>query len=605
MTLVLSLLQAPSLHAQTDERCFAETGFCISGPIRAFWERNGGLPVFGLPIGPQQEEQIEGRAVQTQQFERNRLELHPENAAPYDVLIGRLGADRLAQQGRDWYQFPRSEQRPDCRFFPETGHSVCGAILSLWRSRGIEIDGRPGTSEAESLALFGLPLSGQQAETINGVDYTVQWFERARIELHPENAPPYDVLLGLLGVETRAGATPPITAAPPAENPPAPTSPAESPPAPAPPAAPQPATAPPERLEIVWDNPQPLPREDGTAIFPSAVVDSNNVAHVIFASDNGNLWYTNDAAGEFSTPQRIESNLGRNREPFAALALGPDNRLHLAYALTGGDQQVYYRQGRAEGGLVSWSSPQQISEGFKSFGASLAIDAGNTAHIVWIDRRCGVYNVFYRARYADGNLSPVSAPRSDCAFQNRPQIAVTADGTPHVVFQYERDIFYTRLDVGGWSSGDISESTGATSINPTIASDGTAIYTAWDEGVNNHDIFYRRSPDGGRTWAPIDTLSETQDFASFPYAAHSGASGRVYIVWADATRARGRADIWLREVTTANGSVAKAERLIKMRGDSTLPVAAAGPSRVIVVWQDKTGGEWGLYAISGKFVTKE
>ena len=50
------------------------------------------------------------RPFQVQWFERNRLELHPENARPYDVLLGRLGADRLAQQGRDWFTFPKSER---------------------------------------------------------------------------------------------------------------------------------------------------------------------------------------------------------------------------------------------------------------------------------------------------------------------------------------------------------------------------------------------------------------------------------------------------------------------------------------------------------------
>ena len=42
--------------AQTSERCFTETGSCISGRIREFWEQNGGLPVFGLPLAPQQEQ---------------------------------------------------------------------------------------------------------------------------------------------------------------------------------------------------------------------------------------------------------------------------------------------------------------------------------------------------------------------------------------------------------------------------------------------------------------------------------------------------------------------------------------------------------------------
>jgi hypothetical protein len=62
-SLALSLGPAPA-HAQPAERCFAETGYCISGRIREYWERNGGLPVFGLPLGPQQEITVEGKTVQ-------------------------------------------------------------------------------------------------------------------------------------------------------------------------------------------------------------------------------------------------------------------------------------------------------------------------------------------------------------------------------------------------------------------------------------------------------------------------------------------------------------------------------------------------------------
>jgi YVTN family beta-propeller protein len=172
---------------QTSERCFAETGFCIAGPFRAFWERNGGLPTFGLPIAPQQEEQIEGRTLQAQWFERNRLEIQPDGA----ITLGRLGAQRLGQQGRSWFALPKSEPQAGCRFFAETGHNVCGQILATWQSRG--------------LSVFGLPLSDTRTEVIGGKEYAVQWFERARFELHPENAPPHRVLLGLLGREIRDG----------------------------------------------------------------------------------------------------------------------------------------------------------------------------------------------------------------------------------------------------------------------------------------------------------------------------------------------------------------------------------------------------------------
>src|SRR5262249_36299287 len=49
-----------------DQRCFPETTQCIGGRIRQFWEQNGGLLVFGYPITPQHEEQIEGKPFQVQ-----------------------------------------------------------------------------------------------------------------------------------------------------------------------------------------------------------------------------------------------------------------------------------------------------------------------------------------------------------------------------------------------------------------------------------------------------------------------------------------------------------------------------------------------------------
>lgn len=192
----------PQAQAQTAERCFAETGYCIAGRIRAFWEQNGGLRVFGLPISPLQTQEIEGQPRQVQWFERNRLELHPENQRPFDVQVGRLGVDLLAQQGRDWWAFPPSAPQEGCRYFPETRHNLCGSFLAAWRAGGLELDGRTGKSELENLALFGMPISDARTEQLaDGRTYTVQWFERVRFELHPDNPPPNNVLLGLLGSE--------------------------------------------------------------------------------------------------------------------------------------------------------------------------------------------------------------------------------------------------------------------------------------------------------------------------------------------------------------------------------------------------------------------
>lgn len=197
--------QAGQAVPSTDCQFFPETNFQVCGRLLSYWRENGGLQVFGYPITAQRGENIEGQTLQVQDFERNRLELHPGNARPYDVLLGRLGDEILRRQGRDWQSFGKVDSAPSgCLYFPETRQSLCEPFLSYWRSQGLEFDGRPGYSISENIALFGLPLSEQQPELLsNGAVHTVQWFERTRFEHHPDNPNPYKVLLGLLGVEKR------------------------------------------------------------------------------------------------------------------------------------------------------------------------------------------------------------------------------------------------------------------------------------------------------------------------------------------------------------------------------------------------------------------
>ena len=182
---------------------FSETGHSVCGRILQYWNENGGLPVFGFPIADQTSQQVEGKPLQLQWFERNRLELHPENARPYDVLLGRLGADSLAAQKRDWNTFGKVGSAQE-HYFAATGHAIGPQFWGYWSRHGLEFDGQAGASFNESLALFGLPLSEPVIETnpTDGKQYLTQHFERARFEYHPENAgTPYDVLLGLLGRE--------------------------------------------------------------------------------------------------------------------------------------------------------------------------------------------------------------------------------------------------------------------------------------------------------------------------------------------------------------------------------------------------------------------
>ena len=188
--------------AAPEEQLFPETGWRVGGRLLSFWGASGGLPVFGLPLGPAASTSTPEGAYVAQIFERERLELHPQLAAPYDVLLGRLGDELLRRQGRDWRAEGKGQQLPgSCRTFAQTSRTVCGAFLDYWRGHGLEF-GDAGTSEREALALFGLPLTAPRTETNSSGDRVLtQWFERARFEHHPNNPAPYNVLLGRLGAE--------------------------------------------------------------------------------------------------------------------------------------------------------------------------------------------------------------------------------------------------------------------------------------------------------------------------------------------------------------------------------------------------------------------
>lgn len=187
---------ARAVAAAGPERVFPETGKTLKGEFRRFWEQNGGLPIFGLPITDEREEQTPEGTFVVQYFERNRFELHPENPPGARVLLGRLGETELLARDVDWRTTPVSLAQPGCQYFAITGRNVCEPFLSYWRSHGLLDPER--SAEERSLALFGLPLTEPQIETnASGDRVLTQWFERARFEAH--DAP--GVLLGLLGSE--------------------------------------------------------------------------------------------------------------------------------------------------------------------------------------------------------------------------------------------------------------------------------------------------------------------------------------------------------------------------------------------------------------------
>ena len=194
LLLALGLSNAPPVlqlagAADSGARYFPETAHSVKGAFLTYWQQHGGLAQHGYPLSDELQEisGADGKPYTVQYFERDVFEYHPDNTPPYDVLLSRLGAARWT--GR--YLTPPADQRASTdnpRRFPETGHTVGGRFRAYWEQHG-------------GLAQQGYPLSEefQEKSDLDGKTYTVQYFERAVFEYHPDNKPPYDILLTQLG----------------------------------------------------------------------------------------------------------------------------------------------------------------------------------------------------------------------------------------------------------------------------------------------------------------------------------------------------------------------------------------------------------------------
>src|SRR5215213_6018374 len=179
---------------------FQETQHAAMNSFASFWRRTpNALFVLGFPISqPFIEESFTnpGEYYRVQYFERAVLEEHPENAGSQYYILGRLMGNQIIKDKASLPAFQPVGDPGDGTFDDATSHTLRDGpapFRSYWRNNG-------------GLEVFGRPKS-EQFEEVNQADgqtYWVQYFERQRMEWHPnEPNAQYRILLGLLGNEYR------------------------------------------------------------------------------------------------------------------------------------------------------------------------------------------------------------------------------------------------------------------------------------------------------------------------------------------------------------------------------------------------------------------
>ena len=154
-------------QAQTGEaRYFPETGHWVMGAfLDKYEETSNAADLYGAPITEAFTDSLTG--LEVQYFEKARFELHPESPADLQVRLSILG--RYLYQESEGQPITVAANNPACRSFPEAEHPVCFAFLDFFEAHG-------------GAAQFGYPVSG--FEIVDG--WIVQYFQKARLEWHPE-----------------------------------------------------------------------------------------------------------------------------------------------------------------------------------------------------------------------------------------------------------------------------------------------------------------------------------------------------------------------------------------------------------------------------------
>jgi phosphate transport system substrate-binding protein len=190
IALLAGLMPAFTVRAQSNCQTFTQTGKSVCDRFLEYWNQSGGIAQQGYPLTDVANEKndTDGKTYATQYFERAVFEMHPENQKPYDVLLSLLGVFQYKQRYSTAGAPGQAASADNPLLFKETGKVVGGKFRTYWEGHG-------------GLAQQGYPISNefQEKNALDGKTYTVQYFQRAVFELHPENQAPFDVLLSQLG----------------------------------------------------------------------------------------------------------------------------------------------------------------------------------------------------------------------------------------------------------------------------------------------------------------------------------------------------------------------------------------------------------------------
>ncbi len=328
-------------------------------------------------------------------------------------------------------------------------------------------------------------------------------------------------------------------------------------------------------------------------------VNSENIHVVWHDTRNGGaeIYYrrSTNSGVSWTADTRLTNAPGMSVSPSIALYGG---NIHVVFESDrSGHFEIYYKKSSTNG--TTWTADIQLTnDAFDSYAVS--ISAAVSVHIVWMDFRYGEPEIYY-IRSTDGgeNWGTETRLTNNTAAQKYPVISMAGSGV-HVVFEDERnghsnaEIYYKRSTNNGtsWGSDTHLSNNAGQPWRPFISASGSYVHTVWnDSRTGNHEIFYKRSTDGGSNWSSDVMLTNHPAESIFPSITLSDIY--AHIVWIDVRNSH--QEIYYKQSTNRGVSWGADTRLTIFDSHKYFPSIGISGSLVLVVWGDDRDGNNEIY----------